>query len=656
MPAGALAPFGPDFRVNSHTIGNQTRPAAGVDANGGFVVVWSSYGQDGSQYGVFGQRFSPAGAGVGSEFRANSTVTFNQSFPTVGVEADGDFVVVWQSAVQDGSGFGIVGQRFSSAGATVGSELPINTYFTNHQTSPVVAIDAEGDFVVVWQSIGSSGTDTFAYSVLGQRFSSAGVAIGSEFQVNSYVLGTQALPAVGMDADGDFVVVWQSAGSTGTDTSGYSIQGQRFSNDGVAIGGELQINSDTTGDQKFPAIGMDADGDFFVAWGSSDGSFSGVFGRPFSSDGAAIGSEFQINSYATSYQYNPAVGMDADGDLVVAWDSFGSSGADSSGYGVVGQRYSSSGAAVGGEFQINSYTTNFQSNPAVAVDPGGNFVVAWQSVAQDGASGGIFARLFGETATPSATPVVPPTATPTSTPTASPTNTATLTATSTATRTITSTATATPTSTRTSTPTPTSTPTRSSTPTDTATGTPTATATATRTATATGTHTPSATPSVSSTATPTITQTVTRTSTPTPTATVSTTATVTATTTPTPTPSPTGAAAILDVDGNNLLEPLTDGLLILRRKFGLSGDTLIEDAVGSGCTRCTAAAIESYIDGLGMTLDIDANGATQALTDGLLALRFLFSFTGETLTSNAVGSGCVRCDASSIEPYLETLN
>ncbi len=55
-------------------------------------------------------------------------------------------------------------------------------------------------------------------------------------------------------------------------------------------------------------------------------------------------------------------------------------------------------------------------------------------------------------------------------------------------------------------------------------------------------------------------------------------------------------------------------------------------------------------------LDVDGNGATAPLTDGLLVLRFLFGFTGSTLTAGAVDlGGCQRCDATAIEAYLETL-
>lgn len=57
-----------------------------------------------------------------------------------------------------------------------------------------------------------------------------------------------------------------------------------------------------------------------------------------------------------------------------------------------------------------------------------------------------------------------------------------------------------------------------------------------------------------------------------------------------------------------------------------------------------------------IALDVDGNGFTDALTDGLLALRYLFGFTGATLTNGAIGLGCTRCDAATIQAFLESID
>src|SRR6185295_4979912 len=83
------------------------------DEIGNFAVVWRSNGQDGSNYGIFGQLFDATGAPQASEFQVNSYTTGYQSYASAASSPDGDFVVVWGSATQDGSSAGVFGQRYS---------------------------------------------------------------------------------------------------------------------------------------------------------------------------------------------------------------------------------------------------------------------------------------------------------------------------------------------------------------------------------------------------------------------------------------------------------------------------------------------------------------------------------------------------------------
>jgi hypothetical protein len=83
-----------------------------ADSAGDFVVAWQSETQDGSSYGVFGQRFASSGAPLGSEFRVNTYTANYQNRTAVAADSPGNFVVVWASDIQDGSGPGIFGQRF----------------------------------------------------------------------------------------------------------------------------------------------------------------------------------------------------------------------------------------------------------------------------------------------------------------------------------------------------------------------------------------------------------------------------------------------------------------------------------------------------------------------------------------------------------------
>ena len=103
----------------------------------------------------------------------------------------------------------------AQAPAPVGEQFQVNTYTTSWQAWASVAGNQNGDFVVVWTSYGAAGTDTSGESVQGQRYDAAGFPVGDEFQVNTYTTGWQISNSgsLAVGDNGDFVVVWESDGS-----------------------------------------------------------------------------------------------------------------------------------------------------------------------------------------------------------------------------------------------------------------------------------------------------------------------------------------------------------------------------------------------------------------------------------------------------------
>ena len=111
----------------------------------------------------------------------------------------------------------------------------------------------------------------------------------------------------------------------------------------------------------------------------------------------------------------------------------------------------------------------------------------------------------------------------------------------------------------------------------------------------------------------------------------------------------------IDVDGDGTFDALTDGLLLLRHMFGLSGEALIAGVVSDSATYTTSAELVSRMSDLGDTLDIDSNGQIDALTDGLIILRYLFGLDGEVLIANVIGSGAERYSTNAIKQHLSQL-
>ena len=111
----------------------------------------------------------------------------------------------------------------------------------------------------------------------------------------------------------------------------------------------------------------------------------------------------------------------------------------------------------------------------------------------------------------------------------------------------------------------------------------------------------------------------------------------------------------LDIDGDGQATALTDGLLIIRYLFGFSGTALVAGALGSDAAVTTADAIVARLDSRKAAFDIDGDGSTLPLTDGLLIIRYLFGFQGSALVAGAVGDSAVRTDATALIDLLDAL-
>src|SRR5688572_15852662 len=85
-----------------------------------------------------------------------------------------------------------------------------------------------------------------------------------------------------------------------------------------------------------------------------------------------LGGEFHVNTHTTDSQVFADVAADADGDFIVVWRS---DNQDGNLGGIYAQRYNAAGAKQGDEFRVNTVTTGNQMNPSVAMDDAGNFVV-----------------------------------------------------------------------------------------------------------------------------------------------------------------------------------------------------------------------------------------------------------------------------------------
>lgn len=385
LVAQPLVPAGGEFQVNTTTTDFQVTPALAMAADGSFVVVWESRGQDGSGTGLFVRRYDAAGGALGGEMQVNTYTTGDQGQAAVTTLVDGGFVVAWSSpggggigevVGEDGDGLGIQSRRFDAAGMAVGGEVQVNTFTTGRQELPALVRRGDDGLVVVWQSAGADGS---LDGIRARRLDATGSPVGGEVQVNSYTPGDQRRPAVAATADGGFVVAWDSAGSPG-DSAGTGVVARRFAAAGTPVGDDFQVNATTAHDQQQPRLASAEDGRFLVVWQqATGGSDLDIYGRRFTAAGAAAAGEFRIDPGLAGNQARPVVTADTAGNWLVAWESDVSAGADSSQTSVQARLVGPGGALIGDAFQVNTYTPNYQYAAAVAGSGGDEFVVSWSN-------------------------------------------------------------------------------------------------------------------------------------------------------------------------------------------------------------------------------------------------------------------------------------
>ena len=276
------------------------------------------------------------------------------------MDAAGNMVVGWTQYLPDPVGDNetdLYAQRLNAAGAPIGGVLRLDDTTDGQELLGELAMDATGNFVTVWESY--AGYDTY-----GRCFTAGGAPRGAHFPLDNEGELTFA-PDVAMANDGGFVAVWseQSYGDAGYD---YQIYARLFAADCRLLGDPILVNNINTGEEREPAIAMDAAGNFVVAWVGDDSYWSGIFARRFNRDGAPLGGQFRVNQRQRFGQYEVEVAMDGAGRFTVAYVSE----VERFNLDVLFRRYNANGVPLGSEARPHPLSPAAQYLPKVAARVG----------------------------------------------------------------------------------------------------------------------------------------------------------------------------------------------------------------------------------------------------------------------------------------------
>jgi hypothetical protein len=317
--------------------------------------------------------------GFGNDLKLGAGTSAWAAKPSLAALSNGGFVAVWQGSdtIAGGAGAGLWAQLRDASGAATGTAFALTPNGDARiEGEPAVAALAGGRFVVAYSVI-DGGAARIAYRVV-----EANGSAGAEHVLDAGAGGDAAMPAVAALADGSFAVGWRSGGA---------VHVQQAALDGSLAGAEKVYAALSSAFS--PSMAALKQGGYVVSWGEiNDGNVyaaTSAAPQPFAVNG---------DGYAASLDTAaplPHVATLANGNFVVAWDSYVNAPFGFAGSDVFFQLYDSSGHALGGAVQANLEGGAGRYDAAVTALSDGGFVVAWQSQAGDFDGSGIFGRRFG---------------------------------------------------------------------------------------------------------------------------------------------------------------------------------------------------------------------------------------------------------------------
>lgn len=163
-------PLAGDEQVNTFWAGEQFGGRLVALTGGGYVVTWYRKGVTDSD-GIYARRFDADGVAAQEQFQVNSTIPEKQWFNCVGALPDDGFISAWQSEHQDGSKWGVYYRRFDGSDQPLAADMKANIYTANEQQAAACAGFPDGKFIVVWESANQDGSD---YGIFHQRYAKEG--------------------------------------------------------------------------------------------------------------------------------------------------------------------------------------------------------------------------------------------------------------------------------------------------------------------------------------------------------------------------------------------------------------------------------------------------------------------------------------------------
>lgn len=367
-----VAPLGGELMAHQNAAGRQDAQSSlttmASDAAGNFVIVWmfDPAGPAVSRNEIVGRRFDALGNPRGDEFTVNLPSETNRFSPTVAMNAVGEFVVLWTEVFANDNNARVMARTYDADGVPKGQPVRVDSGSYTIQGDPIAGIDASGAFLVVW---GGNPQGSSNSTVIARRFGPLGSPLGPEFEPSpgGNLYRSLVRASISMNGDGRCLITWH----TGYAWYGFDTYGVLYDASGAVV------RDMSFGPGGWVSADMDESGSFLATWtrlGAGDAGWE-VYAQRFNALGNAMSPEIHVNTTTCGTQYTSRVASLSGGQFVVVWRD--DSGNDGDGYGVFARCFDAGGQPIGGEFVASVTTLGWQAVASVAAGADGDFFVSW---------------------------------------------------------------------------------------------------------------------------------------------------------------------------------------------------------------------------------------------------------------------------------------
>ena len=323
----------------------------------------------------------------GGEFLPLGVPAADQTSPALAINAEGGYIA-WQENGASSGTFTVRARRLNRALTGWYRSFVVNSATEGSHEEPQVVQLADGGAVFVWRG-GPLGKQGIFARFLKPGGGNSPVFLGDDIEISPAGSVPNQSPGVARLKDGSVVVTWANFGGDG---GRYGVFGQRLTSAGEKLGGKFRLSTTADSNQRSSTVAALADGGFAAAWVSENQRFersADVFARIFGPAGTPLTGEMRLNQ-STNLTATPALAALPEGGFVAAWAEYDYD-APANGWDITVGAFTQQAVATRPTVRLNTYRKSDQLSPKLAVG-NGTLMAVWSSKGQDGSREGVFGR------------------------------------------------------------------------------------------------------------------------------------------------------------------------------------------------------------------------------------------------------------------------